>query len=92
MIKKVYTDSDGDKIVYDYTYDAEGNLIKEVYTYFDGDKTIYDYTYDTEGNLIKRVYTQSDGKIETWEKEWQFVYIPFDLSEKTEELLEAILS
>ena len=39
------TNSDGDKYIYDYTYDANGNLIKEVCTDPDGDIEFVDITY-----------------------------------------------
>ena len=52
---------DKETVIWDCTYDENGNLIKEVHTYSDGDKYIRDYTYDEKGNLIKKVYTYSYG-------------------------------
>ena len=78
----IYQYSDGDKNIYDYTYDDKGNCIREVYTYSDGDKDIYDYTYDDKGNCIKEVYTYSDGDKETYETEYKLVYIPVELTDE----------
>ena len=51
--REIYTNSDGDKTIADYTYDSNGNLIKTVKTNPNGDKNFTDHTYDTNGNLIK---------------------------------------
>ena len=48
---------DYDRFIYDYTFDANGNLIKKVATYPSGNKDTTDYTYDLNGNLIKEVET-----------------------------------
>ncbi len=48
------------KEIYDYTYDASGNLIKAVYTFPDN-YAICEYTYDVNGNIIKQATTNSNG-------------------------------
>ena len=90
LIKEVYTYSDGDKSIYDYTYDVNGNLIKEVYTYYDGDKEVCDYTYDAKGNLLKIIIATTYGS--SGEMRFNLVYIPFDVSGLTAELLEKLSS
>ena len=44
-IQVVHTDSDGDKSIRDYTYDANGNVIKKVYTDSDRDTDSVDFEY-----------------------------------------------
>lgn len=80
------TDSD----IFEYTYDLNGNLIKEVrINEYDG--YVLDYTYDSNNNLIKEVYTPLYGTGHSYEFEYKFVYIPFDLSEEVLFELEYLL-
>ena len=63
-------------------------MIKEVYTQANGEQWIYDFTYDANENLIKEVCNYSDGHTETMEMKYRLVYIPFDLSDDIEYILD----
>ena len=76
----IATSDKGDKYIYDYTYDENGNLIKGACTHLNGYKSITDYTYDEKGNLINVVKTDSDGNKYIYNLAYKFVYIPFDFS------------
>ncbi len=88
LIKTVLTQPSGNKVTHDYTYDSKGNLIKSVRTLLNGDKNICDYTYDENNNLIKEVCTTASGERFNANIEYMFVYIQYDLTEETENLLD----
>ena len=86
MLRMVITYPDGDISTTEYTYDVEGRLLLSKTTHPNGGIGTYEYTYDAHGNKMKQVYTSQRGSTESYEYEYQLVYIPFILSEKTEEM------
>ena len=70
----------------DYTYDENGNNIKIVSTYPDGTSVCED-EYDQHGNVIKEIVTYQNGEVDILEREYAFVYIPFELTKETKDWL-----
>ena len=75
------------KYVVENTYDEKGDLIKYVYTTPSGytHTKNYTYTYNTNGNLIRikcerRENGALSADIEETTLQYEFVYIPYDLS------------
>lgn len=86
-----YIEPDGEKDIYSFTYDNNGNITRAINTY-DNRTTIEDYTYDENGNLIREVITDYDGDVSAFDVEYELVYISFDLSEEElQELFERFL-
>ena len=76
VIKKIRDFGSG-YIIFEYTYDEQGNVTKEVYTYNDGHQIIYEYTYDEFGNRTKVVRTE-DGEVQFVETDYKLLYLPLD--------------
>jgi YD repeat-containing protein len=89
VIKSVTITPNKEKTTHEYTYDANGNKIKEVTVTPSGNVNTCEYTYDAGGNLIRSLGKDSEGVKVDISKEYQLVYIPYDLGElsgKTKEL------
>lgn len=85
LIREVQTSSYSDPDVFTYEYNSDGKLIKKTSNYVD--KAYVDtYTYDSNGNLIKfvseYVFDGPDESPDTTDVEYEFVYIPIDLTEE----------
>ena len=87
LLKETYTNSDGIKKDLDYTYDANNRVTKKTETNSKDQKSTTDYTYDNKGNLIKVDGVDFDGAPISWNVEYKFVYIPYELSRDIEELI-----
>ena len=82
-----YIDPYGDVYLWDYTYNAKGQLVTMVVTDCDGSEDTYEYTYDANGNQTKESILYSDDSTSSHEVIYQFVYIPFELSEQVDSIL-----
>lgn len=91
-IRCVSLNSDGSEDVFDYIYDENNRLIKRHYLYANGTENVFDYTYDENGLVIGREYYGPENERESLTMEYTLVYIPFDLPESAQELLDSISS
>ena len=86
----VETVPDGTQYVAEYSYDAAGNCIREVVTEPDGRQFVGNYTYDIYGNSLRREWTNPDGTQEWTEKEFELVYVPFDIPRNLMNMLTSV--
>lgn len=86
LIRKTMTNANGESNAYENTYDENNNLIKRVLYGVDGPSTYRTFAYDENGNFVKLQYNDGSEAF-TCEFTYKFVYIPFDLAENVEELL-----
>ena len=82
MIKKVFTSGNGDTVTTDYVYDSENRQIKETETAEYGVSYVIETFYDENGNRTKFVLTQSNSRQTVEFKQYELVYIPYDLSDE----------
>lgn len=100
-IKHTEIHTGGENFEWQYTYDERGNKTKQVYTAPDGRQSFVDYRYDEGDNLIYEVnsstWVDENGAFHSYtgasrEREYKFVYIPYDLSEQVIEILEQLFA
>lgn len=80
LISMVYYHSRNGKTVTTYTNDANGRAIKAISSSSKGETT-EEFTYDDFGNVLSQKICYYNGNIETYEYEYEFVYIETDVSE-----------